>query len=81
VAPPLGTVRMTVGGADVAIRGYVGTYARAFSFAGVPCVTVPVRSASLPLGVQVVAPAYRETNALRVAAALEAAGFTAEPVT
>jgi AtzE family amidohydrolase len=82
VAPPLGTVRMMVGGADVAIRGYVGTYTRAFSFAGIPCVTVPVRSAtSLPLGVQVVAAAYREADALRVAHVLEAAGFTAEPAT
>ncbi len=78
VAPPLGTERMRVGGAEVAIRGYLGTYTRPFSFVGVPCVTVPVRTgAALPLGVQVVAAPYREIHALRVAAALEARGFTA----
>ena len=81
VAPPLGTARMVVGGVEVAIRGHVGTYTRAFSFVGVPCATVPVRgTASLPLGVQIVAAPYREADVLRVAAALEAQGFTAEPV-
>jgi amidase/aspartyl-tRNA(Asn)/glutamyl-tRNA(Gln) amidotransferase subunit A len=81
VAPPLGTDRMVVGGADVAVRGHIGTYTRAFSFVGVPCVTVPVRGpASLPLGVQLVAAPYREADLLRVAAALEAKGFVAEPM-
>ncbi|MBI4637226.1 MAG: AtzE family amidohydrolase [Candidatus Rokubacteria bacterium] len=81
VAPLVGTARMVVGGTEVAIRGHIGTYTRAFSFVGLPCVTVPVRDlAALPLGVQLVAAPYREADLLRVAAALEAQGFTAEPV-
>ena len=76
VAPPLGTERMTIAGAEVLIRGYIGTYTRAFSFVGVPCVAVPVRGVStLPLGVQLVAAPFHEADALRVAAALEAAGI------
>jgi 1-carboxybiuret hydrolase len=81
VAPPLGTTVMRVGDADVAIRGHIGTYTRAFSFVGVPCVTVPVRGVhALPLGVQLVAAPYREAAALQVAATLEARGFTADAV-
>jgi aspartyl-tRNA(Asn)/glutamyl-tRNA(Gln) amidotransferase subunit A len=49
--------------------------------AGLPVVAVPIpRPGALPVGVQVLAAPWNEAAALRVAAALEAAGIAAAPV-
>jgi aspartyl-tRNA(Asn)/glutamyl-tRNA(Gln) amidotransferase subunit A len=45
------------------------------SFAGVPIVAVPVRNGAMPIGVQLIAPPWREDIALRAAAYLERAGM------
>ncbi|MEP4063788.1 MAG: hypothetical protein ABJM15_12810, partial [Nitratireductor sp.] len=52
------------------------------SFIGLPVVAVPVwlEGASLPIGVQVIAPAWREDIALRIADRLERDGICKAPV-
>lgn len=77
-APLLGQRMLTVGGREVPLRPNLGLLAQPFSCIGLPVVTVPVfASGELPLGVQLVAPPWKEDVALRAAAQLEAAGFTA----
>ncbi|MCB1503141.1 MAG: AtzE family amidohydrolase, partial [Bauldia sp.] len=57
-------------------------FTQPISFIGLPVVAVPVwrTGASLPIGVQVIAPAWREDLALRVARHLEASGVVSAPV-
>lgn len=80
-APPLGAQTMRLGGAEVPLRPNIGLYTQPISFIGLPVVVVPAgRSAEgLPVGVQVIAAPWQEEAALRVAAALEAAGVAACP--
>jgi aspartyl-tRNA(Asn)/glutamyl-tRNA(Gln) amidotransferase subunit A len=63
-------------------RPNIGIYTQPISFIGLPVVAVPVwlGGARLPMGVQVIAPAWREDWALRVALTLEEAGVVAAPV-
>jgi Asp-tRNA(Asn)/Glu-tRNA(Gln) amidotransferase A subunit family amidase len=64
------------------VRPNIGIFTQPISFIGLPVVAVPVWSAgeTLPIGVQVIAPAWREDLALRVARALEREGVVAAPV-
>jgi len=64
------------------MRPNIGIFAQPISFIGLPVVAVPVwlPGAALPIGVQVIAPAWREDLALRVAYHLEMAGVVAAPV-
>jgi AtzE family amidohydrolase len=72
VAPRLDQTTLTLGGREVPLRANVGIYTQPISFIGLPVVTVPVAvPGSLPVGVQIIAPAWREDLALRVAAQLE----------
>jgi aspartyl-tRNA(Asn)/glutamyl-tRNA(Gln) amidotransferase subunit A len=63
-------------------RPNIGLYTQPISFAGLPVVAVPVwlPAARLPIGVQVIGPAWREDLALRVARYLEQEGAVAAPV-
>lgn len=62
-------------GAEVPTRPMMGIFAQPLSFIGLPIVSVPVvRPGALPVGVQLIAAPWNERAALRVAAALEAAG-------
>jgi aspartyl-tRNA(Asn)/glutamyl-tRNA(Gln) amidotransferase subunit A len=63
-------------------RPNIGIYTQPISFVGLPVVAVPVwlDGARLPIGVQVIAPAWHEDWALRVAYALEEQGVAAAPV-
>jgi len=81
-APPLGTRTITVEGIELPARPSMGTFTQPISFIGLPVVAVPVwlPGARLPIGVQVIAPAWREDLALRVAAHLEKAGVCEAPV-
>ena len=56
------------------MRPNIGIFTQPISFIGLPVVAVPVwlDGARLPIGVQVIAPAWREDVALRVALHLEA---------
>jgi aspartyl-tRNA(Asn)/glutamyl-tRNA(Gln) amidotransferase subunit A len=73
-APVLGTRTMMLNGAEVALRPNIGLFTQPISFIGLPVVAVPVAGFALPIGVQVIAPPWREDLALRVAWQLEAAG-------
>jgi AtzE family amidohydrolase len=75
VAPLLGQKTMTVGNEEVALRPNLGMYTQPISFIGLPVVSVPLWTAKgLPIGVQIIAPPWRESLALRVAAHLELRG-------
>jgi aspartyl-tRNA(Asn)/glutamyl-tRNA(Gln) amidotransferase subunit A len=71
-----GTRTVTLGGATLPARPNIGIFTQPISFIGLPVVAVPVwlDGAALPIGVQVIAPAWREDLALRVAHHLELAG-------
>ncbi|BBE74705.1 AtzE family amidohydrolase [Oharaeibacter diazotrophicus] len=73
---------MTVNGKPVLARQNIGIFTQPISFAGLPVASVPIWLAGerMPIGVQVIAAPWREDVALRVAAALEAAGVAKAPI-
>lgn len=81
-APLIGQKTLTLNGKPVPLRPNLGLYTQPVSFVGLPVVAVPVWPAgsALPVGVQVIAPPWREDLVLRVAAALEEAGVARAPV-
>jgi 1-carboxybiuret hydrolase len=76
-ATPCGAIRIgqpaiRIGGVDLPSRPNIGIFTQPFSFIGLPIVAAPVfAQGSLPLGIQVIGPAYKEEWVLRVAAQLE----------
>jgi Asp-tRNA(Asn)/Glu-tRNA(Gln) amidotransferase A subunit family amidase len=80
-APLIGQDTIEIDGAAVPMRPYLGVYTQPLSFIGLPIVAVPLRPAGgLPIGVQIVAAPWRESDALRVARALEQDGITSAGV-
>jgi aspartyl-tRNA(Asn)/glutamyl-tRNA(Gln) amidotransferase subunit A len=81
-APRLGTQMVTLDGVALPLRANIGVHTQPISFIGLPVVAVPVwpPGAALPLAVQVIAPAWREDLALRVARVLEREGIARAPV-
>ncbi|MEQ8695595.1 MAG: amidase family protein, partial [Bauldia litoralis] len=77
-----GTKTVTLDGVEMPARPNIGIFTQPISFVGLPVVAVPVwlPGAALPIGVQVIAPAWREDWALRVARYLEASGAVSAPV-
>lgn len=76
-AQPLGQDTIRLNGREMPLRPAYGLLTAPLSFLGVPVITVPIRPLGpLPLGVQLVAPAWREDLAFRVAAYLEREGAT-----
>ena len=77
-----GTKTVTLGGVTMPARPNIGVFTQPISFIGLPVVAVPVwlDGAKLPIGVQVIAPAWREDLALRVARHLELSGAAKAPV-
>jgi len=71
----LGQATIRVAGADLPARANLGLLTQPLSFVGLPIVTVPVRNGAMPIGVQLIAPPWREDLALRAAACLERAGI------
>jgi 1-carboxybiuret hydrolase len=72
----IGQPTIRIGGKDLPSRPNIGIFTQPFSFVGLPIVSVPVfDSGSLPLGVQVIGPAYREEWVLRVAQQLQQIGI------
>ena len=62
-------------GATLPLRPNIGVFTQPISFIGLPVCVAPVwLDGGLPLGVQVIAPPWREDLALRVARALERSG-------
>jgi aspartyl-tRNA(Asn)/glutamyl-tRNA(Gln) amidotransferase subunit A len=75
VAPKIGEKTFVLDGVEMPVRPNIGLYTQPISFAGLPVIAVPVQTASgLPIGVQVIAPPFREDIAFRIARALEAMG-------
>ncbi len=81
-APRLGQRTFTLDGRELPVRPHIGLFTQPISFIGLPVAAVPVWTDGerLPVGVQVIAPPWREDLALRVARALEREGVVAAPV-
>ncbi len=81
-APLSGQKTMVLDGREVPVRAELGLYTQPISFIGLPALTVPVWTAGerLPIGVQLIAPAWREDYVLRVAQELEAMGVVSAPI-
>jgi 1-carboxybiuret hydrolase len=80
-AIPLGTDTGVIGGRTVPLRPGIGVLTQPISFIGLPVVTVPVwPGKGMPIGIQIIAAPWRETDALRIAARLEAEGVVRAPV-
>ena len=64
------------------VRPNIGLFTQPISFIGLPVVAVPVWTGGekLPIGVQIIAPPWREDLALSVARALERDGVVRAPV-
>jgi AtzE family amidohydrolase len=81
VAPRIGQQTIVIAGEEIPLRPNLGLFTQPLSFIGLPIVAVPVqRKGALPIGVQIVAPPWREAIALRVALALEKAGVVSAPI-
>jgi aspartyl-tRNA(Asn)/glutamyl-tRNA(Gln) amidotransferase subunit A len=72
-APDLGQKTFTLDGVELPVRANMGIFTQPISFIGLPVVAVPV-SGPMPIGVQIIAPPWREDIALRIARYLEANG-------
>jgi aspartyl-tRNA(Asn)/glutamyl-tRNA(Gln) amidotransferase subunit A len=79
VAPKLGQVNFTLDGVELPVRANIGVHTQPISFIGLPVVAVPVPLQPMPIGVQLIAPPWREDVALRVAYALERMGAASAP--
>jgi AtzE family amidohydrolase len=74
-APKIGQKTFRLDGQELLVRPNIGIYTQPISFIGLPVVAVPVwPDDGLPIGVQVIAPPWREDLALRVAYQLEKDG-------
>jgi len=75
----LGQPTISVAGSDRPTRPNLGLLTQPLSFIGVPIVSVPVRNGAMPIGVQLIAPPWREDIALRAAAQVERTGLAGAP--
>ena len=74
-APRAGDKVLELGDRRLPLRPSLGLFAQPFSCIGLPVATVPVFAlGDAPIGVQLIAPPWREDLCLRTAAFLEAAG-------
>jgi aspartyl-tRNA(Asn)/glutamyl-tRNA(Gln) amidotransferase subunit A len=80
-APKIGQSTVLLGGEEEDVRLAATRFARGINVLGLPAVSLPcgVTSGGLPVGLQIVGPAFAEASLLRVAAALEDAGVGAPP--
>jgi AtzE family amidohydrolase len=76
-APLLGQPTIEVNGQAVPTRANIGLLTQPLSFIGLPIVAVPVRNGAMPIGVQIIAPPWREDLALQAAAHVERNGLSA----
>jgi 1-carboxybiuret hydrolase len=81
-APKIGQKTFVLDGKEMLVRPNIGLFTQPISFIGLPVVVVPVWTAgeSLPIGVQVIAPPWREDLALRIARGLELDNVVSAPV-
>lgn len=77
-APPIGQTEMEMGGQRVSVRKNLGVFTQPISYAGLPVLAAPVnRPGQLPIGVQIIAPAWREDLALAAGLRLQRLGVVA----
>ncbi|MBI1686920.1 AtzE family amidohydrolase [Caulobacter hibisci] len=77
-APPIGQATMELDGLPVSVRKTLGAYTQPISYVGLPVIAAPVnRPGKPPIGVQLIAPAWREDLAFAAALRLERAGVIA----
>jgi amidase/aspartyl-tRNA(Asn)/glutamyl-tRNA(Gln) amidotransferase subunit A len=82
VAPHIGDEFMDVNGERLAVRPNLGLLTQPVSCLGLPVVVAPMRTGGgLPIGVQLIAPPWREELAFEAARRLEAAGLAYCPPT
>ncbi len=81
-APLSGQKTMSIDGKEVPVRADLGIYTQPLSFIGLPVCTVPLWTPgeTLPIGVQLIGPPWREDFVLRLAHALEGMGLVSAPV-
>jgi AtzE family amidohydrolase len=72
-APLLGQKTFVLDGVELPVRANLGLFTQPISFIGLPVVAVPV-AGQMPIGVQIIAPPWREDIALRIARYLESTG-------
>ncbi len=77
-APMIGQADMEMGGQRVSVRKNLGAYTQPISYVGLPVLAAPVnRPGQLPIGVQIIAPAWREDLALAAGLRLQRQGVVA----
>jgi AtzE family amidohydrolase len=81
-APTIGTEWIEVNGQKMPCRPAMGILTQPISFIGLPVLVTPHKSSTqaMPIGVQIIAPPWREDLAFAAAAVLEAKGFSANCV-
>ncbi len=80
-APKIGAKTFVLDGAELPIRPNLGVFTQPISFIGLPVVAVPAAAAgAMPIGVQIIAPPWREDLALRVAHELQQRGVSSAPI-
>jgi len=81
-APRGGQATFILDGVEMPVRPNIGVYTQPISFIGLPVAAAPVWTPGerLPIGVQIIAPPWREDLALRAAHALQAARVCVAPV-
>lgn len=79
-APLLDETTVEVGGRQIMVRANLGLYTQPISFVGLPVLAAPVAVPGLPVGVQIIAPPWREDLAFSLAARLERQGVLAAPL-
>ena len=72
-APLIGQKTFVLDGVELPVRPNMGIFTQPISFIGLPVAAVPV-AGPMPIGVQIIAPPWREDIALRIARYLEASG-------
>jgi aspartyl-tRNA(Asn)/glutamyl-tRNA(Gln) amidotransferase subunit A len=78
-APRLGQQTVLLDGAELPLRPNIGIFTQPISCIGLPVVVVPVPLQPLPIGVQIIAPPWREDLALRIAYRVEKDGVALAP--
>jgi len=77
-APGIGQATMEMGGQQVSVRKNLGAFTQPISYIGLPVLAAPVnRPGQLPIGVQVIAPPWREDLALAAGLKLQRLGVVA----
>lgn len=79
IAPKLGQTTFVLDGVELPVRANIGIHTQPISFVGLPVIAVPVPLEPMPIGVQIIAPPWREEFAFRVAHALERIGAVSAP--